>query len=214
MSKHLPMPSTGDYKAHAVGSKIYLWHGESRKDTVVISSHGGFTHQNKPFKVPAYMTVQFMAPHGYILKDPGLQTAAVGAVPSFDNYTASKQCPDYELTKYQGRHGGEKETYEFIGRDMHRGARIRQFEAINKSIGAPQMTELEKEQIKNVVADIITVRNRKFMKAPTLSEIIATLEKNKIRYKNVVCAFCRCRSDLADSFDRSWNAKQGMDVTG
>jgi len=200
----MKMPKSGAYSAHQLGSKFYLWHGKTRKNLVVITAHGGYALHNKPFKVPSGMRIHFYAPHGYILKDPGLAAAADGSTSVHDSYDSGRWCPDYELSKFQGRHGSEKETYERIGAGMHRDARIARSREMS---GGGELSAAQLSGMKEIIMDVITVRNRILQKSPTLGDVIQAMQKDGLRYKEIYCSFCRCRSGLPDELDRSWNAQ-------
>lgn len=201
------IPKAGAYQAEELGNKLYLWHSGTRKQSVVITSHGGYSMSNRPFKVPAHMTIHFYAPHGFILSDPSIKSVTTGTIKPFDSYGPGAWCPNYKLTKYQGSHGGKPgkpaETYGDIAQGMHRDAEIAHTEQF---LGRP-LNEEELGRIRHVVMDVITIRNRKLMKSPTLEEVIQTMGSKGVRYTHVHCSFCRCRMGMPDELDMSWDAR-------
>lgn len=203
------MPKAGAYTAHEVGRKLYCWKGTSAKTKAVISAHGGYILSNKPFRVPANMTIHFYAPHGFILKDPGIRPVATGVLTPIDSYNGGSQCPNYILDKYQGKHGGKPgkpaETYNDIGQGMHKGAIVASAEAWQ---GRP-LDEQQLAEIKDVIMDVITIRNRALTKSPTLEEVVKAVVDNKLGYTEIHCSFCRCRTGMPDECDMSWDARAG-----
>ncbi len=206
------IPTIGAYSAEKLGKKLYLWSGGSYKQKLVITAHGGYTLSNKPFKVPANMAILFYAPHGFILKDPGIKAVSQGTVTPYDTYSAGSVCPNYKLSKYQGSHGGKPgapaETYTNIAHDMHKGVEVAQTEAF---LGKP-LDEAGLAMIKDVTMDVVTIRNRAMSKSPTLEEVIETISSQNLGYTEIHCSFCRCRMGLPDELDMSYDAKQSKVV--
>ena len=201
------IPKAGEFMPTELGDSIYLWKGKSANSDVMITAHGGYTLSNKPFKVPGSTSIHFLAPHGFLLNDPGLKPVATGSLTAFDSYASGSLCPNYELSKYQGSHGGSDgkpaETYADIAVKMHPEAErqlLREFKPFNLDEALASVKEIR--------YDVITIRNRNFHSTPDLDEVVKQLAKHGFSYSNIYCSFCRGRMGHPDEFDMSWNARE------
>lgn len=148
--------------------------------------------------------VFFYGPHGYTLKDPGVYGITTRTIPWLEKCVANRLAQDYELTKFQGRHGKGGETYEFIGKTMHPG----HYEAyIEKMFPNPVFRADAMKQVagKSVAMDVITIRNRRVFSNPTLFSLILALQNRGFNYREIHCSFCR--GGLGDANPPSWDYK-------
>jgi len=105
--------------AMAIGRHLYLFTAKVPTDECLISAHGGGLSGNVMFSVPSGVSVHFYVPHGFTLQDPGIALAAARRQPT-ETVVGPGQCHDYELSKFQGRHGNNAETYESISTRVER----------------------------------------------------------------------------------------------
>ncbi len=195
------------FVANEIGKRIYLW---SRKKGAqspgvkqcVISAHGGQSKINGMGNTNnAAASLVYYAPHGYILTDPSLMGIMDGSAKPVET-VVSTSSQDYELSKYQGRHGSKSETYERIGGMAERieedlanmELAIGQFKSLGKDSRAEEV-EARLNKMKNKM-DIVTIRNRRFVKGDVLlSEVVNGLAKAGYKYDVIHCSFCRCRQE-------------------
>ncbi|MFO1050922.1 MAG: hypothetical protein U1F36_01750 [Planctomycetota bacterium] len=199
-----------------LGRRMYLHKmGNGYAPRVLITAHGGIQEKGKTFQLPKGVTVRFFTPHGTVLKDPGV-TAILQGKDATETITGGA-CYNYELSKYQGRHGGSEgkpaETYESIGKSM---ANFREAEekwqakanpVVEKATyqGVDSLSGPEKAiwkwlmrsytdygQIYKDLCDVITIRNRVLSIGEiTLKDAIAAALKVNPKYTTFECSFCR-----------------------
>ena len=96
-----------------VGQNFYLFHDDNgMSDFLLISAHG--LASGASFVVPVWTRLHFYAPRGrFLIMDISRFNLSALVEEEIDG---GAQCPNYLLTKYQGRHGGrETETYTTLG---------------------------------------------------------------------------------------------------
>ncbi len=163
----------------------------------MISSHGWAKLLGKTyFVVPHNTTIAFLGPQGFSLADPGFEKVATtenptparagtakgtDSIKAYEKFETGSLCPDYYLSKYQGRHNKAKnETYDDI-KDFLSDAK--QWDPKNDFARFPM--------------DIVTIRNRGgnlsniVGMGVTLSEVLTMLASYNYRYDQIVCSFCR-----------------------
>jgi hypothetical protein len=162
-----------------------------------IDTHGkGYSNDyvmdNRSFRVPEGVHVKFYAPAGYALAAPSASLRfgspiACGTGKGM-HYGPGKSCPNYILTKFQGRHSG-------LSQDdwKEEGASYEGLQAVAKD------------------ADVVfvTVRNRWFHSGVTLSEAIETVRKAFKTITTFHCLFCRVDDTSATLPKRGWDARTG-----
>ena len=153
-----------------------------------ISSHGDV--KGKGFiTVPDGVFVVFYGPHGNMIVDPGINSLNNGKIKIFpyEIKGPGSQIHNYELRKYQGKHGEKTETYERIAEVV-------------------QQTE---ENIIQGRIDIATIRYRQFKKNPaTLKYIMEQFAEANLGYKVYHCCFCRGAGEAwsaGKNAPRDWN---------
>lgn len=92
-----------------VSDRLIIWRGTAHAEKCVISAHGVQRLGSRTFDIPVGTKVVFYGPDGASLTDPGMTAISGNKIKPYA--TAERTCPDYSLSKYQGRHGSEKETY-------------------------------------------------------------------------------------------------------
>jgi hypothetical protein len=185
-----------------LGKDIYLWglgsQGfDKRTSSVMISSHGWAKLLGKTyFVVPHNTTIAFLGPQGFSLADPGFENVATTENPTpapagtakgtesikaYEKFETGSLCPDYYLSKYQGRHNKAKnETYDDI-----------------KDFLSDAKEWDPKYAFARFPMDIVTIRNRGrnlsniVSMGVTLSEVLTMLACYNYRYDQIVCSFCR-----------------------
>ena len=179
--------NNGSYQYTKIGRHILVWSAGGKQPTgnrgVIISAHGCQTAFNSTFTVPASTTVLFYCPHGYSLVDPQMIRIARGEIaPNGDPLTTGKNCTDYSLGKFQGKHGGkDTDSYEQIGTNMH--------PQYLKMLA--EEYDMEQKEFDEIQYDIVTIRHRNVGSAPKLSDVIKQLNDNGFHYNEIHCSFCR-----------------------
>lgn len=200
-------PRFGNLSVHAwkLGRKFLLWtsdRGQAR--TLVVSTHGHYMPWSSTTRIPLGTEIHTYAPHGYILVDPKLHrvvnktakpfaistasdntlTAGPSALPPLTNTdkiiagtSLRGRIKNYTLSKYQNTRG---ETYEEIGH------------IVRHSHASPYHGQLPATPM-----DVLTVRNRFGMSAPTLANLFDTLYSLGIHYDKILLVHCRCSAIAA-----------------
>ncbi|MDO7927565.1 hypothetical protein Q6A51_12290 [Pseudomonas sp. KFB-139] len=195
-------PRYGNLPIHAwkLGRKFLLWtssKGQAR--TLVVSTHGQYLPWSSTVKIPNGTEIQTYAPHGYLLADPKLHrvvskkvgpfaisntagnTLAIppSSLPSLvvtDKLMAGTsvhgRLKNYTLSKFQTL---ADESYQDIA-NIVRNSNISPF----------------KGHLPPVPMDILTVRNRFAMSAPSLEDLFKTLSAQGIHYDRILLVHCRC----------------------
>ena len=175
-------------------SSLYLIGDTSNKTECFIDAHGGnyssdYVLDSKSFKVPTGVTVNFYQPAGYAF---GAFKSELRSGPPKQHggtndqiYNAGDDCPNYILTKFQGRHSGN--TPQEI-----------------------QNQELDYSGFQAIASDadiiLVTVRNRWFHSGITLQSTIKEVQK---KYRSITvfnCMFCRVDDTTAGLAQVTWNA--------
>ncbi len=177
--------------------RIMVFGNLAGKTDCVISSHGtdDLTQQSKAngnFDVPAGLRVHFYCYNGftYVPDDITTQFKKVGArgalatqyLPADQRganagklvYDAHEPCPNYWLSKSQGRHVADAESASALK-------------------GTSETYEKLQQSCKTTGRVVVTVRNRWNSKGVTLQDLITLLQGNaKTRGLTTIhCAFCR-----------------------
>jgi hypothetical protein len=160
-----------------IGEKMLLFQATKNKfaDNLVISAHGGIAKKAKADCRNTFYgaRLNFYVEHGIALYDDGLSMFYNPAVytPKIKTITYPNNLYyNYDLSKYQGRHNNEGETYDRIEKGV----------------------EYSKKAFKEAeVYDVLTMRNRYFMgKNVTLKDALENIFKLH-PYRQVHCSFCR-----------------------
>ncbi len=170
----------------SVGDKLYLFKSTENATDCLISAHGGYYKQNRSFTVPNGVQLLFYGEHKKVLADPGLkmmhQVKGLEVVDTFAG--GSKDCPDYILSKYQGSHNTNNETYESIlaeiGIEDTKHAKV----SARGASGAAQLKWVG-------AMSVLTIRNR-FLRADlNLSYVIKEAVAAMPTLTTFHCSFCR-----------------------
>jgi hypothetical protein len=188
--------------AEPLGSKLYFFKSTTSSRDVLISAHGGYYKANKTFDVPGTgkdVEIIFYAPHGSTLTDPGM-TIMKGDFENAGSVFSGNKCVNYELSKYQGRHGGQPgkpaETYDSIASTVEDEDRrlVRHFERMLAAAGKgnQQMAKGAIDQIRaGRTMNVVTIRNRWNSSDVWLKDVVATVRKAYPGINRFHCSFCR-----------------------
>ena len=168
-----------------VEDRFYVWVKDGKKKNknkkCIISAHGGQSIINSTFKVKQNQKFVFYAPHGYTLKDPSIVPILTGRAKSNQTISSGK-CPDYQLSKYQGSHSDNFETYQSIEQASWSKQQWVEFgiepHLVGDVVTSPHM-------------DVVTIRNRHGRTEPSLHELVAVLKDYGWGYEEYHCSFCR-----------------------
>lgn len=170
----------------ALGEKFYLFKHDNKdtinpaEDHLLVTAHGGYMDVRGPlgsknFKVPSWTQLHFYGAHGLSLLDPGVYDIMKGEYQVSETAGPGDSVTNYELSKYQGRHGNINETYT--------------------SISANIQTNLNRLDVNSrnfaFIFDVLTVRNRILRSDPSLKDMLNELDSHGYRYENIHCIFCR-----------------------
>ena len=185
-----------------LGDRLYIFESSLTTHRCMITAHGGYWMGTGKFTIPQGITIYLYAPHGTVLSDPGIDflTNEKGNEP-IDILQGGSQCWNYILSKYQGRHGSQKETYQSIASHVKKNDDI--ISGFNESIN----TALDKGNevaankminyaIKNRGAHVVTIRHRRFKADVNLKHVI---DKVTAAYPDVTefhCSHCRSNQYL------------------
>ena len=209
----------------AIGDWIYLWVAKdgdypaaAKGKEVMITSHGIQTKNVDIFDIPGGYEVAFYAPDGAILQDPGFIGVATNAIQPFASFKDKSR--NYELSKFQGKHGGKSETYgtiqSFLANNeenvINHKKVLDDFEKLEKDgkLTDPMMKSMfeqaKKVKIPSLSMDIITIRNRKLKgSSPTLKDVLKVLSDSNFKYKTIHCSFCLAVQN--EKGELVWDAK-------
>jgi hypothetical protein len=201
----------------SLGRRMYLHKmGVGFATRVLITAHGGIDKKKQPkFTLPSGVSVRFFTIHGTVLPDPGVNTVLEGA--KLVEEITGGSCFNYELSKYQGRHGGSNgkpaETYESIAKSQANFAKLEgSFKSnvdpvVNKATyeGVDSLSKAERGwwkmacrrmeeygQLYKDDCDVVTIRNRVFSIGEiTLKDVIKATRDVNPGYDTYECSFCR-----------------------
>lgn len=159
-----------------------------------IDAHGGnfsadYVLDNMSFKVPAGISVKFFQPAGYAFgafkSELRLGAPKQHGGTNDQNYAAGSDCPNYILTKFQGRHSGAS------AQDV-------------------RAQEIDYQGFQDIASDagivLVTVRNRWFHAGVTLQDAIKTVNGKFPGITTFNCMFCRVDDTTAGLAQVTWNA--------
>lgn len=173
--------------ATPLGSYLYMFSSPLNPQECLISAHGGYYKNNVSFTVPKGVKICFYGEHNKVLSDPGI--ALMSLVPRVTETIVGdgrKQCLDYELSKYQGRHSGANESYDSIMDQVNRTARNHTLDVKEVFAGKREVSRATK-----IPVHVITVRNRWNKSDVNLSYVIKEVLKAKPGIHTFHCSFCR-----------------------
>jgi len=192
--------------AIAIGSKLYLFESRMKSNECLISAHGGYHEENRCFRVPSGVTVNFYVPHGFTLRDPGisLMRAQLEGQQS-QRYEEGAPCIDYILEKYQGSHNKVGESYESIARFIQdteaqyaiQSAKMNTL-AMNGAPGFRLAAAQQGLDLLNAMS-VVTIRDRFFSAEVTLSYVIDKVREARSDIDTFHCSFCRSWDGEEDS---------------
>jgi hypothetical protein len=177
----------------AIGDHIYLFESPIGGDTCLISAHGGHKKNVESFDVSKIgdgnIKLFFYGPHG--------KSITAGADFLTHRYTVLNEYPrdglveNYLLSKYQGRHSKNAETYQTIESQIELDMQRKdQFESNIDDVNAdPALKKLYDEL---TPCHIVTIRNRfKNSTEISLRDVVTAVHNFKPEIKNFHCSFCR-----------------------
>jgi len=173
-----------------LGNQQYVFQDDSgdRADELLITSHGHYwMGLTGSVTVPSWTTLYFFGPHQAALLDPGVQKVSFG-MKSYEKAGPGTTVRDYTLSKYQGSHGSEDETYASIKSDIDYNRDI--IERAKEATEA-QLQPILDSGVKFEKFDVLTVRNRRLRVDPNLSSVLNQLEAANMQYPHILCSFCR-----------------------
>lgn len=182
--------------ATPIGSKLYIFKSKSNSTDALISAHGGYYKGNRSFQVPHGIELIFYGIHGNVLSDPGVKLSDTKAK-VVETISGGKQCTDYELSKYQGRHGGSPgKPAETYGRIANRINYVDDNLAQLFKIASTSTNEkVAKSAMKNIQdsrsMSLITIRNRWNSQNVYLKDLLPMVLKSYPGIKRFHCSFCR-----------------------
>lgn len=183
----------GELTVHSLSEQMYLFVPKGGTDRVVISAHGGRTQTTQPFTVPSDSVLRFYSEDTNSVLDPGLDNFYTFEVMPREIIAESEPCYDYELSKYQGRHGNRSETYASIADTITRESKAKHsfLTAAAKTTNAQVKSASLKEASKRKLAAVLTIRNR--FNRPDVNLSLAIEQVKNVAPEILIfdCLFCR-----------------------
>ena len=178
--------------AMAIGRHLYLFTAKVPTDECLITAHGGAFSGNKMFDVPPGVKLNFYVPHGFTLQDPGLALVYSRPAPS-EMVVGPAQCHEYDLSKYQGRHGNNSESYDDISSAVHNESMnlVRRRRAVADARPGIKR-QIAQDQLSQVRPfNVVTIRNRFGSSGVHLSDVITQVRQVVPMIRVFHCSFCR-----------------------
>lgn len=175
-------------------SSLYVIGNTKNATECYIDAHGGnysadYVFDNQNFTVPGGINVHFYQPAGYafgcfkaeLRNGPPQQHGGTAD----QDYGPGDLCPNYMLTKFQGRHSGAS-AQDIEDQELNYAG----FQDIAEDAGVV----------------LVTVRNRWFHAGITLKSAIHDIHKALPGITTFNCMFCRVDDTTAGLQQVSWNA--------
>lgn len=191
-----------------IGRNLYLFHDDSGcSDFLLITAHG--IAAPGTFKVPSRTQLNFYAPSKQFLVMP--QSMFELGTQVKEQLNPGSDCSNYVLSKYQGRHGDIKETYNSLKNKIN--DTNRQINGFDQSIrdirNSPnniydkqtkeKLVRQTIDQSKNLFKlDFLTIRNRNYFNPVSFKGVLDELNRSGYNYNHIFCSFCRGRIPFVD----------------
>ena len=185
-----------------LGDRLYIFESSTTSHRCLITAHGGYWAGTKKFTVPNGVTLHFYAPHGNVLSDPGISFLYNQPdMKPTETITGGHPCYNYILSKYQGRHGSQKETYEAIaGSVTGVDTRLQNYQSdLNKAL------DKGNERVVGVLlkgaaglrnAHVVTIRHRRLRTDVNLKYVIDKVRESYPEVTEFHCSHCRSNQYL------------------
>jgi len=191
-----------------IGRNLYLFHDSSgRSDFLLITAHG--IQVPGSFKVPSSTRLNFYAPSKQFLVMP--QNMFELGTKVQEQLNSGRNCPNYLLSKYQGRHGDLKETYDSLKEKInHTNREINNFDKKLIDIKTAPLNVLDQKKKNDMIRDthagaknlfkldFLTIRNINKFNPVSFKNVLADLDSNGYHYNHIFCSFCRGRIPFVD----------------
>lgn len=191
-----PQQMTQQNNQVALGDRLYLFESDTTSHRALITAHGGYWAGTKKFRVPEGVSVYFYTPHGTVLSDPGISFLKDGSKEPTRILKGGDECFNYILSKYQGRHGSQKETYEAIAKSVKKGDEVinNYQKDINHAFdhGKDKMAVvMMRHAMANKNSHVVTIRNRRLKSDINLKYVIDTVRASYPEVTEFHCSHCR-----------------------
>ncbi|MFT5692335.1 MAG: hypothetical protein ACI92E_001667 [Oceanicoccus sp.] len=214
------MGEQSGFTVYSLDHRMYLLMPRGGASQVVISAHGGRQRNTSTFKVPSDTILRFYSDDLKITNDPGFKNFYQGEAAPKEVVSEGDNCYDYTLTKYQGSHNKQGETYGSIakvvnetlqahGELMSAAAQI--YDNFGSSIGSSSKSDYDRFRKRyssalqgaanNKMIAALTIRNRTFhshMSLNTAIELVKSVAPEIVLFD---CLFCRCLASGTESDD-------------
>lgn len=176
------------------GRELYIFKSEVAGVTeCLISAHGGDIGINGNFRVReagANVRIVFYTDHGESVIAP-TSVLREGFTP-VETLSGDDVCHNYLLSKYQGKHSGNSETYQSIQQEVESSDTGFQLASTPEGrafiLGNPQLKTMY-DTIRP--GHIVTIRNRLPVNAPNLKTVIQQVRQLMPEVQTFHCSFCR-----------------------
>jgi hypothetical protein len=185
-----------------LGDRLYIFESSKGSHSCMISAHGGYWIGTGKFTVPQGITIYLYSQHGTVLSDPGIGflTKDDGIQP-VETLTSGQKCYKYMLSKYQGYHGSQKETYKKISEkvdDVDKRVDLYQND-INKMLdkgGQEKNINVLLTSNATRASHIVTIRNRRLKTDVNLEFVVKKVLKSYPSVTEFHCSHCRSNQYL------------------
>lgn len=160
-------------------------HNTLQTEYLIISSHGEAIAGREDWSPNFTTTMHFNRSYGQEAKgSPPHMLARVVHKDNIESIPSSGLVGDYALSKFQDYHdvASSKKQWNLI--KMQRPG-LEYEETYGRTV--------EYVDASAPACDILTIRNRWFNKESRLSTVCRTLASNNLRYRNIICLFCRVK---------------------
>jgi hypothetical protein len=175
------------------GRELYIFKSEVTGVTeCLISAHGGDIGINGNFRVREAghnVRIVFYTEHGESVIAP-TSVLREGFTP-VETLSGNDVCHNYLLSKYQGRHSDNSETYESIQREVE--SSDSGFQMASTPEGRAFITSSGLTAMYDTIrpGHIVTIRNRLPVTAPNLKTVIQQVRHLMPEVQTFHCSFCR-----------------------
>jgi hypothetical protein len=173
--------------------RMYLFLPKAGTDRVIISAHGGRSKTTKDFRVPSDAVLRFYSEDTNVVLDPGFDSFYAKEAAPKEIVYESETCFNYELSKYQGSHNTQGETYQSIAKTINRVAKTKDtlLTQAGKQTDAGKKSRLLTGAAREKLAAVLTIRNRVLRGDVNLAYAIDQVKAAAPQIVIFDCLFCR-----------------------
>ena len=202
-SKMKKMGEQDGFVVHSIEHCMYLFMPKAGTNRVIISAHGGRSKNTKDFHVPSDVVLRFYSEDTNTVLDPGFNKFYTQEAVPREIITEGEPCFNYDLSKYQGSHNKQGETYDSIAKQINQVAKSRKNllnDAGKAEAGGKKglSDKLKSGASREKLAGVLTIRNRMLRGDVNLQFAIEQVKATAPEIVIFDCLFCRWLSGGKD----------------